>query len=107
MNIKEMTKDEKSLVLFLEVRATDNGGRVDVRHMNEGDMNIAEEWNVTEFISFGRIVYKDIATTGTKSSHWCHLSDEAFGIAHQLRREKAERMWGKRNYRTTAEKNKK
>ena len=42
---KPLSKDEKSLLLFLETRAVDYGGRVNVQHMNLEDMEIAKRWN--------------------------------------------------------------
>lgn len=94
----ELSKDGKSLLLFLETRAVDYGGRVDARHMNSDDFVIAKIWSDGRFIEFGRIYSKDVTSQG---AHWVRLSDEAFVLAHQLRKERAERMWGNRVYETT------
>jgi hypothetical protein len=99
-----MTKDEKSLLLFLETQATDYGGRVDVRHMNEDDMNIADKWNKDGFLKFGRIRFKDIRQAGTRhSTHWVVLSDKAWKDAHEERKARAKRMYDKRDWKTTEE----
>jgi len=44
-SLNKMTKNERSLLLYLETRAVDYGGIVDTRHMNQDDMEIAKEWN--------------------------------------------------------------
>ena len=93
-----MNKDEISLLLFLETCAVDNGGKIDIRHMNDTDREIAERWHKSNFISYGRIKFADINSNKT---HWCHLSDEAFAEAHELRRKRATRMWKNRTWETT------
>lgn len=100
MKIKDMTKDEKSLLLFFETRQVDYGGRVNIQHMNNEDGDIAEKWNKKGFIGFGRIVIRNHNSDGT---HWCKLSDEAFKIAHKLRFERANRMWENKTWLSTGE----
>lgn len=95
------TKDQKSLVLYLETRIVDHSGRVDARHMNEDDFEQAEAWARAGFIGFGRIIAKD-ATAG--GAHWARFTDEAWAAAHGERRAKADRTRTKRTYQTTEEK---
>lgn len=96
-----MTRDELSLLLYLETRAVDYGGRVDMWKMKADDMAILKRWNDSGFLQSGRIVISDINQDGTL---WCLLSDDAFALAHQERRARAARMWAKRTFTTTAEK---
>lgn len=98
--IDAMIKDERSLLLFLETQATDNGGRVQAIRMNKNDIGIAKQWNKERFIMFGRIRSKDISASG---NYWCLLSDEAWLLAHTERRARALRMWAKRTWKTTTE----
>ena len=100
MKIKDMSKDEKSLILFLETRQVDYGGRVNTQHMNSDDMEIASRWDKKGFIGFGRIVMRNHNSDGT---HWCKLSEEAFQLAHELRRERAGRMWLNKTWLSTKE----
>ena len=100
MNKKEMTKDEKSLLLSLETRQVDYGGRVNLQHMNDEDADIAEKWKKEKFIGFGRIVIRNHNSDG---SHWCRLSKEAFKMAHKLRLERANRMWKNKTWLSTEE----
>ena len=95
------TKDQRSLILYLESRIVDQSGRVDLRHMNDDDIEQAEKWAVAGFIGFGRIVHRDITAGGT---HWVTFTDEAWTAAHGERQAKAKRMWSKRTYQTTVEK---
>ena len=81
-----LTKDERSLLLFLESRATDQGGRVKTAHMNAADMTIAEGWHREGFVGFGRIASEDLSEFGT---HWCSLSDEAWALAAAERKARA------------------
>jgi hypothetical protein len=60
MNIENMTKDEKSLLLFFETCCVDQSGMVDTRHMNAEDIEIAGLWTDREFVFFERITFKDL-----------------------------------------------
>jgi len=96
-----MTKDERSLLLFLESRAVDNSGRVQTVHMNFDDMKTTERWNKEDFVKYGRIASEDLNKYGT---HWCQLSDEAWQLAAAERKARAARTWAKREWKTTDEK---
>lgn len=98
-----MTKDEKSLLLYLETRAVDHSGVVNIQHMNEGDMKIAERWNKSGFVEFGRIAFKYL--NSLRGSHYVHLSAKAWEAVAALRQERAERTWNKREWLTAKEKN--
>ena len=100
MKLKEMNKDERSLLLFLETRAVDYGGRVNLKHMNVEDIATAEKWSKKRFIDFGRIVVRHHNSAGT---HWCQLSEEAWKVAHAERIARNSRLWLKRSWITTGE----
>lgn len=95
---ENITNTEKSLLLYLETRQHDYGGRVNTDHMNKEDYEIAKKWDEAGFVRFGRIVLRNHNRDGT---HWCKLSDEAFKLAYELRREKADRMWENRTWIST------
>lgn len=101
--LKTMTNDERSLLLFLEARAVDHGGKVDGRHMNKDDFEISERWDAEGFINFGRVAFENCNQYG---AHWCKLSEEAHQLAAEERRARCERLWKKRVWRTTEEKRK-
>jgi len=94
-----MTSDERSLLLYLETRAVDHGGLVDIKHMNKEDMDIAKRWNEEEFIRFGRIKAHSIITC----THWCELSEEAWNLAHAERKARFLRMMSKQTIDKTCD----
>jgi len=108
MTLAEMTKEERSLLLFLETQAVD-AGRVKTAHMNREDFEIAEKWHQSGFIQFGRICSEDLKKIAKRIGHltqspcWCQLSEEAWKLAHEERKARAARIWTKRDWRTTAE----
>lgn len=106
MKLSDMTKDERSLLLFLETCAVDCGGLVDVKHINREDMALVKKWDESEFIRFGRVRFDDIERLRighTHYTHWCELSELAFTLAHEERRARAVRMGKKRTWVRTDE----
>jgi len=99
-SLETMSKDERSLLLYLECRSVDYGGRVDALHMNAEDLTIAKKWNEEGFIEFGRIVYRNITNAGTQ---FVKFSEEAWKLAHEERRARFNRMWLKRDWISTKE----
>lgn len=95
MKLEDISKDERSLLLFFETRAVDYGGRVNLAQMNDIDISIANGWNEKKFIEFGRIVIRNHNGDGT---YWCKLSEDAWILAHEERRKRFERMWLKRDW---------
>jgi hypothetical protein len=83
-----LTKDQISLLLYLECRATDDSGTVRSVQMNKADFDNAEQWNKDGFIRFGRL---PVARTQHGNTHWVVLSEAAFEEAYRLRRERATR----------------
>lgn len=102
-----MNKDELSLLLYLESCSVDQGGLIDSRRMNKDDFDIAERWKKDRFIRFGRICFKDIQRLNhgqLSITHWVNLSKTALKKAHEERRARSIRMWSKRTWKTTSEK---
>lgn len=99
--LEALSRDERSLLLFLETRAVDYCGRVNGVHMNAADFAIAKRWAAEKFIAFGRVIAKCITSDG---AHWVELSDEAWALAHAERKARAVRLWLERGFITTAEK---
>lgn len=83
MKLNEMTKDERSLLLFFESACTEYGGKLNPRHMNEDDNIIKDKWVKSEFIKYGRMNFAD--TKIGNNTHWVKLSDEAWKLAHEER----------------------
>ena len=99
--LSKLSKERKSLLLYLEFRAVDHHGAVNTIHMNSADMTIANEWNEMGFVQFGRIARSGVMPVDC--SHWCCLSKAAFRVAAALRMERAERGFKARAWSTIAE----
>lgn len=91
--MRELNKKEKSLLLFFETCMVDNSAKVKSAHMNKDDFEIAKRWNEEGFIKFGRIEARKIMSQQQffKDTYYVELSDEAWDIAHKLRRERGKR----------------
>lgn len=90
--LKNFTRSEQSLLLYLETRAVDYSGAVDGARMNAEDFQIAEQFKSDGFIEFGRIHSGSIPYRSTVM-HWVKLSDKAWRYAHTLRKERALKRW--------------
>lgn len=97
-----MTKQEKSLLLHLETRATEYGGLVNSVHISAEDMGIVKRWNESGFVRFGRLA-SDCLPRKDSSTNWCELSDRAWEIAHIERRERHKRLYSQREWRKSKE----
>ncbi len=93
----ELTREEKSLLLYMETQAVDYGGKLQGVRMNADDFSIAKRWNESGFVLFGRIAAHDIKQTAADlpRTHWCVLSDDAWAAAHAERRARCERLMDK------------
>lgn len=98
--ITELTKTEKSLLLFLECAAVDHAGIYRPESTNAEDCKLMDTWRDQGFIEHGRVASKWLKEGRTV---WVYLSAEAFKLAHELREERALRMWGNKTYGTTHE----
>jgi hypothetical protein len=98
---EELPKMEASLLLYLETCLTDQYGRVEGRRINSPEIDILGRWTMSEFISFGSLSDEAIERlSGIPKkvyTHYIRFSDSAWKIAHELRRERSDRMIGKRN----------
>ena len=88
MKDRELNKDEKSLLMFFEDMAVNQFGWIDdMKKMNEVDMEIAKKWDSENFVLFQR-ASKSVGET-ILLTYVVRLSEEAWSIAHKLRKEKS------------------
>jgi len=91
----DLTRTEKSLLLYLETCLVDNLGKVQAARMNVEDFDAIAHLKELGLIDFGRLPFKDIEKSRrylrVPNTHWVRFSDEAWKIAHALRRERTER----------------
>lgn len=95
--LAELTKEERSLLLFFETNAVDHGGALNTQHMNEADLCIAARWVIEGFIRFGRIAARSLPLGGGRT-HYVELSPEAVMLAQEERRARIERLRKGRNW---------
>ena len=101
MKLSEMTREERSLLLYLESCLVESRGRVNLQRTNNGDMTIIDKWNNEKFIKKGRIVIdKYMETSG---SMWVEFSNSAWELAHEERKNRSTRMTKKRQWVKTSE----
>jgi hypothetical protein len=99
--LNDLTKEERSLLLYLETRAVDYGGTVDARHMNQDDFATLDVWKKEKIVDFGRLARECCTPT---RQYWVTFSEEAWALAHEERRARYARMNSKRDWYTTQEK---
>jgi len=90
------SKDERSIILYLETCLVDGNGKAAGARMNDVDFKNIERFVEEGLIKFGRLPFKEIekmrGNFAVVPTHWIRFSEEAWAIAHKLRRERADRM---------------
>jgi hypothetical protein len=100
MLLDQLNFDERSLLLYIETCAVDNGGLVHCQKINQDDREILKRWDEQGFVSFSRITFASLQLL--KDKHYTdlvRLSDEAWKLAHEERRARSVRMSNKSPYR--------
>lgn len=85
MHITEMSKDEKSILIYMETRLVDYGGLLDGPKMNKADLDAAKKFQEEGLLDFGRIPAA-LLEASKPSTHWVTFNDSAWILAHELRR---------------------
>ena len=99
--LKNLSRAEKSLLLYLEAQCVDYGGSFEQIRLNDDDRSILGRWKSESFIDYGRIASDDWPTK--TRCYWVTLSDEAWALAHEERLARFQRMYEKRPWSTTVE----
>lgn len=92
-----MTKEENSLLLFLETREVDHTGFVAPAHMNAADFLIAKLWAYEGRIKFGRLKSHEMDRVnkhrrGVKAcTHFVRLGRTMRGLAARERSKRSDR----------------
>ena len=97
-----LTKEEKSLLLYLEARSVDSRGSIHQKNLNADDFQTLHKWQEAEYVQFGRIASASQKLT-EGAGYWCELSQEAWEDAHRERKARAARMKEKRQWVTVEE----
>ena len=102
-SLAAMSRDERSLLLYLECRAVDHGGIVTTPQMNATDFENIAKWKAVGFVEFGRLTRESIEKL-RGSTHWIKLSERAWALAAEERQARYERLNASRAWQTTEEK---
>lgn len=87
---KELTKDEKNLLMFFEYISVDQFGWIDdMRKLNSDDLETMKKWNEEKFILSKKASRNHPRMRGKQLTYIVRLSENAWELAHQLRKEKA------------------
>lgn len=98
--LRPLSKEEASLLLYFESCAVDKGGAVSQQRMNREDFDLAEAWDESGFLKFGRINSHCLTVDRT---HWVELSELAWAVAAAERKARAVRMLATRKWKKTSE----
>jgi len=96
MKTEDLTKDQKSLLLYLETCLVDHAGKIEPYRMNEVDWENMVFFKSLGLIDWERLTAKYVTSTrgcAYRPTHWVSFEcEDAWVLAHQLRRERAERL---------------
>lgn len=92
INIEALTQTEKSALIYAETCLVDYAGLLEGIRMNADDITAFDKFKELGLIDFGRIPFKAISSLigSRKCTHWIEFTDEAWKLAHSIRRIRAE-----------------
>lgn len=89
----DLTRDERSCLLYLETRAVDEGGLCEGVRMNAADLEACQRFVADDLLDFSRIPACLLGTGG--KSTWTHIvrfKPSGWALAHAARQSRAERL---------------
>ena len=90
--LDELTRDEKSVLLYAETCLVDGGGLMAGARMNEADIAALKRFREAGVLDFGRIPFhtlNELIQPAVKLTHWVRFHESAWQLAHALRRQRA------------------
>ena len=106
---RSLSKDELSLLLYLEVCLVDFGGLVDTRKMNEDDEFILKDWIIEEFVQCFSIPLENRYLLPREIRHHktriIKFSQKAWDYSYRARKMRARRMASEAPYRMLLKEN--
>lgn len=87
----EMTRDERSFLLYAESCCVDAGGLLVAERMNADDHAAAARFVALGLMTFGRIPSELLATSFASPTHYAELTEAGWQLAWQLRRERGDK----------------
>jgi hypothetical protein len=89
----ELTRDQKSLILYVETRCVDHDGLLRGEQMNQEDRENLKVFQESGHLTYGRVPAMMLSKLSGQT-HWATLTDAGFALAHALRKERASRIIG-------------
>ncbi|MDN7965596.1 hypothetical protein QZM92_26810 [Burkholderia multivorans] len=98
IDINALTKVERSIILYAESCCVDCGGLLEGIRMNADDMTALRKFADAGILTFGRIPARLLGPLSglREPTHWITFTEEAWQLAHALRRERAARVTASR-----------
>lgn len=89
--IENLTKTERSILLYAETCVVDHAGLLEGKRMNKDDLDALKKFEADGILKFGRIPGRLLGSMGARDcTHWVEFTDAAWTLAHVLRRQVAE-----------------
>lgn len=100
--IEELTSNQESLLLYLETCMVDGGSMLSSAKMNQDDWDNAATFKEEGVLEVVRLKMADVRRyeyTGKGYTHRVSVfSDKAWEMAHRIRRERGQRIVGKKEW---------
>lgn len=89
--IGELTKDERSLLVYCESCLVDYGGLLEGQRMNEADLKALRKFEVSRILKYGRIPSALLGeyVGSRKPTHWVQFNKDGWIVAQELRKRRA------------------
>lgn len=92
ITVENVTKDERSLMLYAETCMVDYGGLLEGVRMNEKDMEALASYKAQGLLDYGRIPHRAMeAMVARACTMWVEFTPKGWEFAHALRRAQCER----------------
>lgn len=92
---KELTKDQRSALLYVETCVVDYGGLLEGRRMNTEDHESLRQMQAIGWLTWGRIPSSLLGRhdfTHSTPNHWARLTASGWKVAHACRMIRAEQV---------------
>jgi hypothetical protein len=89
---KNLTKTERSILLYAETCVVDYAGLLEGQRMNNDDIEVLKKFEAAGILKFGRIPARVLGSMVSRQcTHWVEFTEAAWNLAHALRRQMAEK----------------
>lgn len=91
MMTSELTRDQQSIILYVEARCVDHDGLLRGAQLNADDHVNLQAFQESGHLTYGRVPAAMLSKLdGT--THWATLTDRGWALAHELRKGRADRI---------------